>query len=180
VQLFPDHQARDCPPRRIARETKQFFLAPLLLDDCIDRRNFNRAYRKITVFSPADQAFGGAMLTLGVENIGDIAVVACKGTIVRSDAALKLRNAVTSQRDVRIVVIDLSEVRAIEGVALGTLWFLQRWSEDHRIQLKLYNPTGSVRDRLEHNHSRLRFEIATWAEMMSLLTQTDERYARAA
>ena len=120
------------------------------------------------------------MLTFGVENIGDITVVACNGTIVRSNAALKLRNAVTSQRDVRILVIDLSEVRAIEGVALGTLWFLQRWSEDHGIQLKLYDPTDSVRDRLEHNHSMLRFEIATWEEMLSLLARAEEPYARAA
>jgi len=121
------------------------------------------------------------MLTLSVENMGDMTVVECKGTIVRSDSALKLRKAVTWQRGVRIVVIDLSEVRAIGGVALGTLWFLQCWSVDHGIQLKLYSPTDSVRGRLEHNHSMLRFEIATWEEMMSLLSQQgDEQYAKAA
>jgi len=112
------------------------------------------------------------MLTLAIENIGDMTVVECRGTIVRGDAAVELRQAVTSQPDVRIVVIDLSEVRAIEGAALGTLWFLQRWSEDHHIELKLYNPTTPVRDKLEHNNSMLRFEIATWKEMLSLLADS--------
>lgn len=120
------------------------------------------------------------MLTLNIENIGDMTVVECKGTIVRSDAALKLREAVMSQAHAQTVVIDMSEVRTIEGVALGMLWFLQRWAEDHDIELRLYNPSRSVRDRLEHNNSMLRFEIATWEEMMSLLAQTDKQYARAA
>ncbi len=120
------------------------------------------------------------MLTLNIENIGDMTVVDCKGSIVRSDAALKLRQAVMSQAHARVVVIDLSEVRTIEGVALGMLWFLQRWAEDNDIELTLYNPNREVRDRLEHNHSMLRFEIATWEEMMSLLSNADKQYARAA
>jgi Uncharacterized ACR, COG1993 len=37
------------------------------------------------------------------------AVVECKGRIVRSEAAFKLRKAVTSLEDSRIVVLDLSE-----------------------------------------------------------------------
>jgi hypothetical protein len=35
------------------------------------------------------------MLSMGVEKIGDMTVIECTGSIVRSDAALKLRNAVT-------------------------------------------------------------------------------------
>jgi anti-anti-sigma regulatory factor len=120
------------------------------------------------------------MLTLGIERIGDMTVVECKGRIVRSDAAFNLRKAVTSQHNVRIVVLDLTEVRALEGGGLGMLWFLQRWAEDHDIQLKLYNPTDSVRDRLEHNNSMLRFDIATFKEMMSLLARADSQFARAA
>jgi anti-anti-sigma regulatory factor len=120
------------------------------------------------------------MLTLNIENIGNTTVVECRGTIVRSDAALKLRQAVMSQAHARTVVIDMSELRTIEGVALGMLWFLQRWAEDHDIELKLYDPNREVRDRLEHNHSMLRFDIATWQEMVSLLAHADRQYARAA
>jgi ABC-type transporter Mla MlaB component len=120
------------------------------------------------------------MLTLGIEKLGDMAVVECKGRIVQSDAALKLRKAVTSQQNVRTVVLDLSEVGAIEGGGMGMLWFLQRWAEDHDIQLKLYNPTNSVRYRLQHNNSMLRFDIATFEEMMFLLTHTDNQQKQAA
>ena len=52
-----------------------------------------------------------------------------------------MREAVTSQRDARVVFIDLSEVNALEGGGLGMLIFLQRWAQDHNIQLKLFNPS---------------------------------------
>ena len=47
------------------------------------------------------------MLTVNIEEVGEMTVVECKGRIVRSESALKLREAVTSQRDARIIVIDL-------------------------------------------------------------------------
>ena len=61
------------------------------------------------------------MLSVYIENIGDLAVVECEGRVVRSEAAFKLREAVTSQREARIIVLDLSDVRAIEGGGLGML-----------------------------------------------------------
>jgi anti-anti-sigma regulatory factor len=127
-----------------------------------------------------DQGLGGVMLILRIEHIGDLAIVECKGRIVRSDATLKLHEAVTAQQNVRIVVLDLTQVRALEGGGLGMLWFLQRWAEDHDIHFKLYNPINSVRDKLEHNHAMLRFDIATFEEMVSLVDHADNRYARAA
>jgi anti-anti-sigma regulatory factor len=120
------------------------------------------------------------MLTLRIEHIGDMAIVECKGRIVRSDAALKLREVVTAQQNARIVVLDLTKVGAIEGGGLGMLWFLQRWTDDHDIHFKLYNPINSVRDKLEHNNAMLRFDIVTFEEMMSLVAYADNQYARAA
>src|ERR1700730_3237329 len=120
------------------------------------------------------------MLTLRVEHVGGLAIVECKGRIVRSDATLKLYEVVTAQQNVRIVVLDLTQVRALEGGGLGMLWFLQRWTEAHDIQFKLYNPINSVRDKLEHNHAELRFDIATFEEMVSLVDHADSQYARAA
>jgi anti-anti-sigma regulatory factor len=120
------------------------------------------------------------MLRAQVEKIGDMAVVECEGRVVRSDAAFRLRNAVTSLRDVRIIVIDLSEVRVIEGGGLGMLNFLGRWAQDHDIQFKLFNPTKSVRDRLEAANSMPAFDFATLHEMVALLERADARYAQAA
>jgi len=119
------------------------------------------------------------MLTVAIEKIGDVAVVECKGRIVRSEAAFKLRKAVTSQTNARIVVLDLTEVHAIEGGGLGMLWFLQRWAQDHRIQLNLFDPTDSVKKNLKRNNST-KFAIATFDEMTVLLAQADSRYGIAA
>jgi len=120
------------------------------------------------------------MLTVNVENIGDLAVVECEGRIVQSEAALKLREAVTLQTDARTVVLDLSEVNAVEGGGLGMLVFLQRWAQDHDIRFKLFNPCKSVRERLKKVSSMSEFDIPTLDEMMALLARADSRYAPAA
>jgi hypothetical protein len=60
------------------------------------------------------------MLKLNVENVGNL-VIECEGRSVRSESAFKLRDVVTSQGDAHTVVIELSEVRAIEGGGLGML-----------------------------------------------------------
>jgi len=90
---------------------------------------------------------------LHIEKIGDLALVECKGRVVRSEAAFKLREAVTSLRNARIIVLDLSEVGAIEGGGLGMLLFLKRWAYGHKIQFKLFNPRNSVLNRLERANS---------------------------
>ena len=119
-------------------------------------------------------------MDLHVDKIGELAVVECEGSVVRSEAAFKLREAVTSLRNARIIVLDLSEVRAIEGGGLGMLLFLQRWASEHDIQFKLFNPTRSVRDRLALVNSITELDIATLHEMMALLANADSRYAEAA
>ena len=80
------------------------------------------------------------MLDVTVANIGELTVVGCEGRIVQRESAYKLRDAVTSQTDARIIILELSEVRAIGGGGLGMLVFLQRWAHDHDIRLKLFNP----------------------------------------
>jgi anti-anti-sigma regulatory factor len=120
------------------------------------------------------------MLSIYVDQIGEMAVIECEGRLVRSEAGLKLREAVNSQREARIIVLDLSEVAVIEGSGLGMLMFLQRWAQDHHIRLKLFNPRQAVRDRLEHVSSIQEFDIATLDEMMALLAGASQKYARAA
>jgi anti-anti-sigma regulatory factor len=84
-----------------------------------------------------NQAWEEVMLNVTVESIGELAVVECEGRIVQREAAVKLRKAVTSQTDARIVVLELSEVHAIEGGGLGTLVFLRRWALEHNILLAI-------------------------------------------
>jgi anti-anti-sigma regulatory factor len=109
------------------------------------------------------------MLGVHIDKIGDLAIVECEGRLVRSEAAFQLRQAITSQRDARIIVLDLSQVSAIEGGGLGMLVFLRRWAYDHDIRFKLFNPTKSARDRLERANSMPDFEIASRSEVEALL-----------
>ena len=59
------------------------------------------------------------MMKVNIDNIGELAIVECEGRIVQSEAAFKLRDAVTSQSDARTVVLELTEVHAIEGGGFG-------------------------------------------------------------
>lgn len=120
------------------------------------------------------------MLTVQIETLGDLTVVECKGRIVRSEAVVKLCDAVISQADASIIVLDLSEVEAIGGGAVGMIGFLHLWACNHDTQLKLFNPRQSVRDRLEQVNSMREFDVATFEEMVALLAGTYNRYAQTA
>src|SRR5437016_13662372 len=100
------------------------------------------------------------MLSINIDNIGDLAIVECKGKIVLTGASCKLRDAVTSQRDASVVVLDLSRVYAIEDSGLSMLSFLQRWAQEHDIRLKLFNPVNYVRWSLERANRMQQFDIA--------------------
>ena len=119
------------------------------------------------------------MLTIDIDTVGDLAIITCKGRIVRSQAAFNLRDAVTSQADVRTIVLDLTEVHAVEGGGLGMLMVLVKWAQDHQIQLKLFNPTYAVKSRLD-SYDLARFDVATSDEMMSLLAGAQAQHAEAA
>ena len=114
-----------------------------------------------------------------IDTVGDMVVVECEGRFVRSEEAFKLRDTVTAQTRARIVVLDLTEMHAIGGGGIGMLVYLQRWAYDRDIRFKLFNPSRSVRDKLEHTNSMSDFEIATLDEMMALLGRADRRYALA-
>jgi hypothetical protein len=77
-------------------------------------------------------------------------------------------------------VLDLSDVSAIEGGGLGMLQFLHQWAYDHEIQLKLFSPARSVRNRLRSATSMAEFDIATWHEMMAIQANAESRFALAA
>ncbi len=119
------------------------------------------------------------MLSMGIDRIGDMAIFSCKGSLVRREAAAKLRESVTSQANARILVIDLTEVHAIEGDGLDMLSGLQRWALDQDIEFKLFNPSSSVRNRLEYNEA-MQFDIVAFEEMMTLLARAETHRRKAA
>ena len=90
------------------------------------------------------------MPSVRINNRGEMAIIECAGRFVRNDAAFKLRDAVTSQKDARVVILDLTEMHAIGGGGLGTLLLLQGWAQSRHIRFQLLNPCGPVLDKLKH------------------------------
>ena len=119
------------------------------------------------------------MLSVKVEKIGELAVVECEGRLVKSEAASKLREAVTMQTDARIVVVELSEVQAIEDRGLGMLVFLRRWARDRDIRFMLFDPSKCVREGLKRVRSISEFYIPTLDDMMALVAYAGSQYATA-
>ena len=121
-----------------------------------------------------------AMLNLSVEDVAGVSVIRCSGRIVRSSAAYQLRNAVASELDSRAIVLDMTDVQEVGGGGLGMLVFLQRWTRDHGIQFKVFNPPRHVRERLERAGSISELEIASVPEVMALANRDDHQYSVAA
>jgi anti-anti-sigma regulatory factor len=120
------------------------------------------------------------MLAIHVENLSDLAIIECKGRIVRSESVFQLRDVVRAQAEARVIALDLSAVEAIGGGGLGMLVFLDRWARDHNIQFKLFSPSSSVVDGLVHSRLMPDLEIATLHEMMGILADADSQYRLAA
>ncbi len=106
---------------------------------------------------------------VNVQHTGDVAVVNCAGRIVRGEPACALKNAVLSQRDARIVVLDLSDVATVDGGGLGTLVLLRRWTKDNGIQMKLVNPSPLVRELLERTQLDRIFDISSVDDALAIL-----------
>ena len=109
------------------------------------------------------------MLTIDVEKTGDVAVVRCAGRLVRGEEVCTLRQAVVSEKDTRIVVLDLSEVDTLDAGGLTALISLRQWALSHSVQLKLVNPTHFVREILRRTQLDRVFEISTLDEAIFVL-----------
>lgn len=109
------------------------------------------------------------MLTIDVEKTDDVAVARCSGRIVRGEGVCALRTAVISERNTRIVVLDLSEVEMIDAGGLSALVSLHQWTRNRGIQLKLVDPTQFVREVLERTGLDRVFEISSLHDALVVL-----------
>lgn len=113
------------------------------------------------------------MFTVNVDRSEDVVILQCRGRMVRGDATYILRDAVTSQRNARIVVLDLSDLQTIDGSGLGALVFLYGWTTDNGMQLKLVNPSHLVREMLERTKLAELFDLSTMDEALMILRSPD-------
>jgi anti-anti-sigma factor len=118
------------------------------------------------------------MLTIDVEKTGDVAVVRCVGRIVRGAGIRTLRDAVLSEKNVRIVVIDLSDVETLDAGGLTALLSLQQWARNRNVQLKLVNPTHFVNEVLTRTGLNRVFDISKFEHALFVLSARDCHHAR--
>ena len=107
------------------------------------------------------------------EKSGDVAVLQCAGRIVRGNALCTLREAVTMQENVRIIVLDLSEVEMLDGGGLGMFVFLLNWTRGNGIQMKLVNPSSLVREMLDRTRLTCVFDISSVDDAVGILCSAD-------
>ena len=93
------------------------------------------------------------MLTINVESIREVVVLRCSGRIVCGHETALLCSAM--QQESRNVVVDLTEVDAIDAAGVGALLSLQATG----VYLKLRNPSRQVREILKVTRLNSIFEI---------------------
>jgi anti-anti-sigma factor len=120
------------------------------------------------------------MLTLDVEKANDVAVVRCSGRLVRGTEIATLRNAVVSEKNTRIMVLDLSEVEALDAGGLNALVSLQLWSRNHGVQLKLVNPSRFVREMLTSMRLDQVFDISSLHDALVVLSRPPRQESKIA
>jgi len=118
------------------------------------------------------------MLTIDVERTDDVAVVRCAGRIVRGEEVRTLRNAVVSEKDIRIVVLDLSDVETLDAGGLTTLLSLHQWARNRGVQLKLVNPSHFVYEMLTRTKLNSVFDISTFDHALFVLSGAECRHAK--
>ena len=104
-----------------------------------------------------------------VECIEDVAVVRCSGRMVRGAALDSFRRRIEQLDRLRVLVLDLSEVQAIDAGGLGTLLLLRRFAAQSSTRLNLVDPPSFFRRLLEATHLSSVFEISSLKDALSIL-----------
>jgi anti-anti-sigma factor len=110
------------------------------------------------------------MLVVNIENFGDTSAFHCIGRIVAGDEVASLKRAVLCHSDSKAVVLDLSQVSALDGSGMGLLAFFAGWSRVLGISLKVVSPTAHVRRLLELTNLDSVLEICDWHCMPEIMT----------
>ncbi len=108
------------------------------------------------------------MLTVRTERADDLAILKCNGRIVRGQEIV-LESAVLEQKHARTILLDLSDVEALDAGGLTLLVSLHRWAEKANIHLTLVNPRPFVYEMLTRTHLDCVFDISTFDDALAVL-----------
>ena len=111
---------------------------------------------------------------INMEQTSDVVVLQCAGRMVRGQALSLLKDTVTSLSQLRVVVLDLSDVEMLDAGGLGLLVSLHNWACVNGIQLKLVNPSKSVRQMLELTRLTSVFHITSVDDVIQIFCTGDQ------
>ena len=100
------------------------------------------------------------MLSVVIENSGNLAVLRCSGRIVAGEEAWTLFNAAISLQNKRVVVLDLTAVTGADARGLGVLAFLKQWARGAGVRLQVI-PSKPVLELLELTGLHSQFDIGS-------------------
>jgi len=112
------------------------------------------------------------MLTVRIERAEDVAVINCQGRIVRGQECI-LEKAVLAEECARMIVLDLSDVEALDAGGVSLLVSLHRWTEGRHAHLKLVNPRPFVYDMLTRTHLDCVFDISSLNHALAVRGQCE-------
>jgi anti-anti-sigma factor len=112
-------------------------------------------------------------LKVQVECLQDVAVVSCSGRMVRGAALDEFRHRIEQLQQIRVLVLDVSEVDHLDAGGLGALLVVRRWAMRNAAKMKLVNPPVFFRRLLEATHLTSLFEISSLKEAISILRAKD-------
>jgi anti-anti-sigma regulatory factor len=88
------------------------------------------------------------MLSVRIENSGNLAVLCCSGRIVAGEEAWTLFSTAISLQNKRVVVLDLTGVTGADARGLGVLVLLRQWAGSAGMKLQVI-PSKPVLELLE-------------------------------
>ncbi len=109
------------------------------------------------------------MLTVTVQNLGDVAILRCQGRIVVGVENTILWNAVLSQTNISTLILDLAQVDGIDAGGLGVLLGLRARTRAKGILFQLMNVRDRMQQMLELANLHRVFEIRSVRDMCQRL-----------
>jgi len=114
------------------------------------------------------------LLQIETSRAGDVAIVQCKGRLVRGNPVIALRDAVMRLHDARIVVLDLTALESMDGGGLGTLVLLHRWARENDVQIKLVDVNAFVAEMLDRTRLTCVFDVSSVEDAVEILCSAEE------
>ena len=112
-------------------------------------------------------------LHIEMEKTGEVAVLQCRGRIVRAESLSTLKDTVTRLLRVRVIVLDLSGAEMLDCGGLGMLVFLHNWTSANGIQLKLVNPSKLVREMLRRTGLASVLHISSVEDLIEIFCNSE-------